>query len=112
SPSPASPRTEPPVSQRKNESAPPPYLIKQAGALVLISDSAFTFRNLRPRGSKLLAEDQNFRLVRDRFTSESIFLYFDGQLEDKTNPRPSPSASPMAVTVQETEQQEDSNDNK
>jgi hypothetical protein len=97
---------------RKNEPAPPPYLIKQSGALVLISDSPFTFRNLRPRGSKLLAEDQNFRLVRDRFTSESIFLYFDMQLEDKASPRPSPSESPTAVTMQETEKQEDSNANK
>jgi len=28
-------------------------------------------------GSKLLAEDQNFRQVHDRLSSESVFLYFD-----------------------------------
>lgn len=55
----------------------PPYQMKQAGSLVLISDSAFTFKNLRPRGSKALEEDQNFLLARNRFASESLFLYVD-----------------------------------
>ncbi len=55
----------------------PPYQIKQAGALVLISDTDFTFRSLKPRGSKPLEEDQNFLLARNRFASESIFLYVD-----------------------------------
>jgi hypothetical protein len=43
----------------------------------LISDQPFTFRSLTPRGSKPLAEDQNFALARNRFASESIFLYVD-----------------------------------
>ena len=51
--------------------------MKQAGSLVLISDVAFTFKNLRPRGSKALEEDQNFLLARNRFASESLFVYFD-----------------------------------
>jgi hypothetical protein len=55
----------------------PPYQMKQAGSLVFISDIAFTFRNLRPPGSKGLEEDQNFLLARNRFSSESLFLYFD-----------------------------------
>ena len=54
-----------------------PYQMKQAGSLVFISDTAFSFRNLRPRGSKPLEEDQNFQLARNRFATESLFIYFD-----------------------------------
>jgi hypothetical protein len=55
----------------------PPYQMQQSGSLVLISDTPFTFRSLRPRNSKLLAEDQNFATARNRFASESVFLYVD-----------------------------------
>ncbi|MGI9164879.1 MAG: DUF3352 domain-containing protein [Pyrinomonadaceae bacterium] len=58
-------------------STAPRYILKRSGALVFISDSQFTFKALRPIGSKLLAEDQNFRQVHNRFGSESLFLYFD-----------------------------------
>ncbi|MBA3513576.1 MAG: DUF3352 domain-containing protein [Pyrinomonadaceae bacterium] len=62
---------------KQTPSPPPPYILKQSGALVFISESQFTFKALRPTGSKLLAEDQNFRQVHDRLSSESVFLYFD-----------------------------------
>jgi hypothetical protein len=65
------------VVEKEPEPGLPPYQMKQAGSLVLISDTAFTFRNLRPRGSKTLEEDQNFLLARNRFASESLFLYVD-----------------------------------
>ncbi len=65
------------VAEKEPEPTLPPYQMKQAGALVLISDVAFTFKNLRPRGSKALEEDQNFLLARNRFASESLFVYFD-----------------------------------
>lgn len=65
------------VSEKEPEPAALPYQMKQAGSLVLISDKAFTFRNLKPRGSKGLEEDQNFLLARNRFASESLFLYVD-----------------------------------
>ncbi|MEP6707059.1 MAG: hypothetical protein ABJC05_06045 [Pyrinomonadaceae bacterium] len=61
----------------------PPFLIRRSGSLVLISDIPFTFRNLRPAGSKLLSEDQNFRVARDRFSSEPLFLYYNLGLEDR-----------------------------
>jgi hypothetical protein len=78
----ASPQTETP---RSPSSAAPvagpgerlPYHVKQAGTLILISDQPFMFRSLSPRGSKPLAEDQNFTQARNRFASESIFLYVD-----------------------------------
>lgn len=62
---------------KPRETPPPRYILKQAGSLVVISDAPFTFKNLRPTGSKALLEDQNFRLVHDRFSSDPIFLYFD-----------------------------------
>lgn len=65
------------TNEKKPKETPPPYTLKQSGTLVLISDSAFTFNALRPKGSKLLAEDHNFRQVHDRFNSESVFLYVD-----------------------------------
>ncbi len=45
--------------------------------MVFISDSQFTFKTLRPSGSKLLTEDPNFRQAHDRLSSESVFVYFD-----------------------------------
>jgi hypothetical protein len=69
--------------EKEPEPSLPPYQMKQAGSLVLISDTAFTFRSLRPRGSKVLEEDQNFLLARNRFASESLFLYFDMKTIEK-----------------------------
>lgn len=62
---------------------PPLYHMKQAGTLIFISDTDFTFLNLRPRRSKPLEEDQNFTLTRNRFASESLFLYIDTKSIDK-----------------------------
>ena len=66
----------------------PPYQMKLTGSLIFISPTAFTLRSLRPRNSKLLAEDQNFLLARNRFASESIFLYVDVKsIEKEENER-------------------------
>jgi hypothetical protein len=63
--------------------APPPFMIKQTGALVLLSDTAVDFKKLRPADSRALADDQNFRQVRDRFASEPIFLFFNVALDER-----------------------------
>ncbi len=55
----------------------PQLVLKQAGSLIFVSDTAVTFKDLRPTGSKSLAEDQNFRQVHDRFSSDSIFFFID-----------------------------------
>lgn len=66
----------------------PQYVVKQSGALVFISDKAFTFKNLRPTGSKLLTEDPNFRRVHDRFATESVLVYVDtGAMEREQEER-------------------------
>lgn len=78
SPSSSPGKNEPGEAKPKEMSPPPPpYILKQSDALVFVSDSQFTFKSLRPAGSKLLAEDPNFRQVHDRLSSDSVFLYFD-----------------------------------
>ena len=61
----------------------PPFQMKQAGTLVLLSDTAFKVSDLKPRDSKPLAEAQDFALARNRFASESVFLYIDTKAIDK-----------------------------
>ena len=65
------------TSQKPEEAALPPYQMKVAGSLIVMSDQPFSFRDLAPRGSKSLAEDQNFAMARNRFASEAIFIYVD-----------------------------------
>lgn len=59
------------------EPALPSYHIKQTGSLLLLSDKPFELKDLTPRGSTLLSEDSNFATARNRFASESLFLYVD-----------------------------------
>ncbi len=64
----------------------PAFVLSHTGNLVLISDKAFKFEKLRPAGSKSLFEDQNFRIAHDRFSSESVFLFFNVALEERRKP--------------------------
>lgn len=57
--------------------------VKQVGALVLLTEKPISVRELKPRGTKLLAENPNFALARNRFASESVFLYVDFKAIDK-----------------------------
>jgi hypothetical protein len=69
----------------------PRFVLSHSGNLVFISDKAFKIEKLRTKSGGLLAEDHNFRVARDRFSSESVFLFFNVALEDKTKPKPSPT---------------------
>jgi hypothetical protein len=71
------------VDEEKKGPAGPSFNITRSGSLILITDAPFTFQKLRPKGSKLLAEDQNFRIARDRFSSEPLFIYYNVALEDE-----------------------------
>jgi len=64
----------------------PAFVLSHTGNLVLISDKSFKFEKLRPSGSKSLFEDQNFRIAHDRFSSESVFLFFNVALEERRKP--------------------------
>jgi len=81
---PGSARTEAPQERL-------PFAISRKGNLVFISDKSFKFEKLHPASSKALAEDQNFRIAHDRFSAESIFLYFNLALEDGSKPKASPT---------------------
>ena len=74
-PKPEKPKESPPAAP---PSPPKPnYYLKQAGSLLFITPGPLTLKNLRPPGSKLLAEDPNFRIIHDRFNSEAVFVYVD-----------------------------------
>jgi len=80
-PAPATPASSPePTVER------PAFVLSHTGNLVLISDRSFKFEKLRPVGSKSLFEDQNFRIAHDRFSSESVFLFFNVALEERRKP--------------------------
>lgn len=51
--------------------------IQQVGSLVLLSDKRISLPDLKPARRRLLAENPNFALTRNRFASEPIFLYVD-----------------------------------
>ena len=74
----ATPAAQPaPQTKPASETEPPPYHLQQAGSLILVTPTKLDLKTLRPAGSKLLAEDVNFRVARNRFNSEPIFIYID-----------------------------------
>ena len=105
SPSPAVPQQKPAAESGNASSAPqelkPPFLLKHSGTLVMLSDTKFSFKDLRPAGSKLLHEDENFRLAHNRFNSEPLFLYIDLKTEDRNQPPPEPAVKEAQVQIAE-----------
>ncbi|MGZ5483474.1 MAG: hypothetical protein ACXWID_16000, partial [Pyrinomonadaceae bacterium] len=85
----------PAVAKPKASPAPremrSPFVLTQAGSLVFISDRAFKIEKLHPPDTALLSEDKNFRVARDRFAAEPLFLFFNVALEDRNAPKPSPT---------------------
>jgi hypothetical protein len=64
----------------------PNFFVKRQGSLLILSDKNFTFSDLRPKKSVLLSEDTSFRLARDRFQSEALFLYINIALTETQHP--------------------------
>ena len=74
----ASPKPEGPGSSDKPKQAAPPepgFHLQNMGTLIVITPRPWTMKQLKPAGSKLLAEDPNFRVAHNRFNSEPIFVY-------------------------------------
>jgi len=75
----ASPNPQPTPNQ--TQPAPvelkPDYHVARSGALVFVTSTPLTIKNLRPSNTKPLNEDPNFRTAYDRFTSESIFAFLN-----------------------------------
>lgn len=61
----------------------PGFHLQRMGSLIVITPRPWTMKQLKPAGSKLLAEDVNFRAARNRFTSEPIFVYLDVKAIEK-----------------------------
>ena len=55
----------------------PNYHLKRFGSLVVLCPKPWTMKQLKPAGSKLLAEDTNFRAAHNRFNAEPVFVYVD-----------------------------------
>lgn len=66
-------------STKPRETAPvqPSYYLKHFGSLIIITPTPLILKNLRPTGSKPLTEDVSFRVARNRFNSEQLFVYVD-----------------------------------
>lgn len=55
----------------------PRYYLQRADSLLILSQTPLQLKKLRPKGSKLLSEDPNFRVAYNRFSSEPVFVFFD-----------------------------------
>jgi hypothetical protein len=101
---PPAPQTTTPKPAKPKPPEQLPFVITRSGNLVCFSEKSFKFEKLHPPASKPLFQDQNLRTVRDKFSTEPVFLFFNIALEDKTKPRPSPT--PVVIeevaTVAET----------
>ena len=74
------PPQAPAESPDKQKPAAPPtpnFHLQRLGSLVLLTQKPWTMKQLKPAGSKLMAEDSNFRAARNRFNSEPVFVYID-----------------------------------
>ncbi|HKU73666.1 MAG TPA: hypothetical protein VJR02_07090 [Pyrinomonadaceae bacterium] len=65
------------ANEKPKPTAPPDpgFHLQRMGTLVVITPRPWTMKQLKPAGSKLLAEDANFRAARNRFSTEPIFVY-------------------------------------
>lgn len=77
-----------PSPKTANESKPPAppkpnFHIERLGSLVVITPRPWTMKQLRPAGSKSLAEETNLRTARNRFNSEPIFAFIEFQVDGK-----------------------------
>lgn len=67
----------------KKEPPAPKFHLQRFGSLVVLSPKPWTMKQLKPAGSKLLAEDVNFRAAHNRFSSELVFVYLDTKLIER-----------------------------
>lgn len=70
-------------AQSRNETQAPPFALKRRGNLILMSAAPFTFKSLLPDGSKPLSEDASFNQVRERFSNDAVFIYYNIALQNQ-----------------------------
>ena len=61
----------------------PGFHLQRMGSLIVITERPWTMKQLKPAGSKLLAEDPNFRAAHNRFSTEPLFLYINTKAIEK-----------------------------
>jgi hypothetical protein len=67
-----------PTDKSKPVTPPEPgFHLQRMGSLIVITQRPWTMKQLKPAGSRLLAEDPNFRAAHNRFSTEPLFLYLD-----------------------------------
>lgn len=78
--------SETPTPDPKSKETPAPipaYFLQRADALVLLSLQPVQLKKLRPAGSKPWAEDPNFSVAYNKFSSEPLFLFIDFKAIEK-----------------------------
>ena len=81
-PEPSPEKSPRPEATEKPKPPEPNFHLKRFGSLVVFTPKAWTMKQLKPAGSKSLAEDVNFRAAHNRFSSDPVFVYLDtGTLE-------------------------------
>lgn len=70
-------------SQVSKREPPPTFTVRRAGSWLLSSDKPFTVRALRGDGRNLLANNRRYQTMRNRFASESVFVYIDVERAQK-----------------------------
>lgn len=71
------------VLPEKPKAPTPNFYLKNFGSLVVLSPKPWTLKQFKPAGSKLLAEDPNFRAAHNRFSSELVFVYLDTKVIER-----------------------------
>jgi hypothetical protein len=66
-----------PDAVRAKQPAAPPFQIKRAGSLIVMSDANFTFKDLHGTDQALLVNEPGFQAARTRFSTDTLFVYFN-----------------------------------
>lgn len=67
----------------KETTVKPDLHVERVGSLILLTSSPLNLNQLKFKGSKPLFDDNNFRITRNRFNSEPIFVYLDFKTMDR-----------------------------
>jgi hypothetical protein len=70
-------------STSTNTTVKPDLHVERLGSLILLTSSPLNLNQLKFKGSKPLFDDNNFRIARNRFNSEPIFVYLDFKTMDR-----------------------------
>ncbi|MCA1565247.1 MAG: DUF3352 domain-containing protein [Acidobacteria bacterium] len=62
---------------RAKQRALPPFQIKRAGSLIVMSGANFTFKDLHRADQALLVNEPGFQAARARFSTDALFVYFN-----------------------------------